>query len=86
MLNVILLALAFVISAALGLFQVTCPRRAQAWFIRFRSENPIRGSMAFVSKDFMSSPYYLAFIRVVGTGFLVFGAVALYALVRLATR
>lgn len=42
--------------------------------------------MAFVSKDFMSSPYYLAFIRVVGTGFLVFGAVALYALVRLATR
>src|SRR5690242_14052274 len=84
--KLLVLSLSFLFSAFVGVFQLARPRRAQAWFIRFRSEHPVWGSMAFVSKDFMSSPYYVAFIRVVGAGFLIFAAVALYALYLAAVR
>jgi hypothetical protein len=41
------------------------------------------GSLSFLSKDFMSSPYYLAWIRIVGAGMVIFAGVTLYALIAL---
>ena len=81
MMNVVVLALFFLFSLSVGLFQLVRPRDAQAWLVRYRSEHPILGSMSFLSKDFMSSPYYLAWIRTVGAGMVIVAGVALYALI-----
>jgi hypothetical protein len=42
--------------------------------------------MGFISKEFMSSPYYLAWIRIVGAGFVVFAGIAFYAVIHLVRR
>jgi hypothetical protein len=84
--NVLALCLMFLFSLSIGLFQLVRTRDAQAWFMRYRSEHPILGSMSFLSKQFMSSPYYLAWIRVVGVGFIIFAGVALYAVIHLLRR
>ena len=84
MLNIFALCVMFLGSLSVGLFQLVRPRDAQAWLVRYRSEHPILGSMSFLSKDFMSSPYYVPWIRIVGARMVIFFAgVALYALMAL---
>ena len=83
MLNIFALCVMFLGSLSVGLFQLVRPRDAQAWLVRYRSEHPVVGSLSFLSKDFMSSPYYVAWIRIVGAGMVIFAGVALYALMAL---
>ena len=86
MINVLALCLMFLFSLSVGLFQLVRPRDAQTWLVRFRSEHPIWGAMGFLSKEFMSSPYYLAWIRIVGAGFVIFAGIAFYAVIHLVRR
>jgi hypothetical protein len=84
--NIVVLAVAVLFGLSAGLFQLFRPYSAQAWLVRFRSQHPIWGSMVFLSKEFMSSPYYLAWIRIVGAASIIFAGVALYALIVLLRR